>query len=340
MPRFCKNKADAFCYICGEFIVKGRQRRMTPLLCEAYEKYFGCKVGDHGRPWAPQFCCLNCFTNLLGWMNGSRKSMPFAIPMVWREPSDHSTDCYFCLNSIAGMSSKTKKQVDYPNVPSAIRPVPHSDDLPVPPNPLSGANEDLSSASSKDGDIEDQSDEAFVPHDDKEPHLITQDELSDLIRDLNLTKTQSEILGSRLQQWNLLDNNTRISVYRKRQQCLSSFFSMEGSLCYCNNVKDLFENLDLPYEPSEWRLFIDGSKISLKGVLLHNGNNLPSIPVAYAVHMKESYQSMSLLLGQIGYRLHQWNICADFKVIALLHGMQTGYTKFCCFLCEWDIIHI
>jgi len=146
------------------------------------------------------------------------------------------------------MSWKTKKQVDYPNVPSAIRPVPHSDDLPVPPNPLSGANEDLSSASSKDGDIEDQSDEAFVPHDDKEPHLITQDELSDLIRDLNLTKTQSEILGSRLQQWNLLDNNTRISVYRKRQQCLSSFFSMEGSLCYCNNVKDLFENLDLPYE--------------------------------------------------------------------------------------------
>ena len=25
-----------------------------------------------------------------------------------------------------------------------------------------------------------------------------------------------------------------------------------------------------------------------------------------------------------------------FKVVALLLGMQLGYTKYCCFLCEWD----
>jgi len=26
----------------------------------------------------------------------------------------------------------------------------------------------------------------------------------------------------------------------------------------------------------------------------------------------------------------------DLKVVALLLGMQLGYTKYCCFLCEWD----
>jgi len=32
----------------------------------------------------------------------------------------------------------------------------------------------------------------------------------------------------------------------------------------------------------------------------------------------------------------KWNSCADLKVIALLLGLQLGYTKFPCFLCKWD----
>uniref|UniRef100_A0A6P7GZL2 Uncharacterized protein LOC114344943 n=1 Tax=Diabrotica virgifera virgifera TaxID=50390 RepID=A0A6P7GZL2_DIAVI len=29
-------------------------------------------------------------------------------------------------------------------------------------------------------------------------------------------------------------------------------------------------------------------------------------------------------------------IFGDFKIIAMILGMQGGYTKYCCFLCEWD----
>ena len=29
-------------------------------------------------------------------------------------------------------------------------------------------------------------------------------------------------------------------------------------------------------------------------------------------------------------------MCADLKVLAVLTGLQGGYTKFCCFLCDWD----
>jgi hypothetical protein len=58
-------------------------------------------------------------------------AMPFAIPVVWREPSNHSSDCYFCLTSpvASGMNKKKKQRIDYPNIPSAIRPVPHGEDL-------------------------------------------------------------------------------------------------------------------------------------------------------------------------------------------------------------------
>ena len=56
------------------------------------------------------------------------------------------------------------------------------------------------------------------------------------------------------------------------------------------------------------------------------------IPLAYAANMKESYENMKLLLGKIKYDEFEWTFCCDLKVVALLLGMQLGYTKYCCFL--------
>jgi len=74
----------------------------------------------------------------------------------------------------------------------------------------------------------------------------------------------------------------------------------------------------------------------LKAVLLHNGNQLPSIPIAYSAKLKESYATMDLIIQRIQYEKYSWKICGDLKVIALLLGMQLGFTKYSCFLCEWD----
>ena len=52
--------------------------------------------------------------------------------------------------------------------------------------------------------------------------------------------------------------------------------------------------------------------------------------------MKETYENLQLLLEKIDYRMHGWQICADLKVVSLLMGLQQGYTKYCCFLCQWD----
>jgi hypothetical protein len=45
--------------------------------------------------------------------------------------------------------------------------------------------------------------------------------------------------------------------------------------------------MHMKHSSEQWRLFIDASKKSLKAVLLHNGNKLPSIPVAYAPSTKK-----------------------------------------------------
>ena len=73
-----------------------------------------------------------------------------------------------------------------------------------------------------------------------------------------------------------------------RSKRSSNFFSTDGQLGYCNDIPELFESIDINYDPDDWRLFIDSSKESIKAVLLHNGNILPSVPVAYSTTLKES----------------------------------------------------
>lgn len=232
-----------------------------------------------------------------------------------------------------GRNRKGKKNVVYPNLPSAIRPVAHSVDLPVPQPPLQIPSSDSSAESASE-----TLDESYeLPTDaDKKPHFITGPELNDLVRDLTLTKQQAEVLASRLQQWNLMADDARVSAYRKRSVQLQEHFSIDKDLCFCHDIKGLCDDLGFEYVPSQWRLFIDASLYSLKAVLLHIGNVLPSIPIVHSVTLRETYENLTFIMDRINYKDHQWLVCADLKVVAILSGLQCGYTKFMCFLCKWD----
>ena len=94
------------------------------------------------------------------------------------------------------------KKIKYPNLRSAMRPVPHSDDLPVPTPPV---NKDLLSSSDEEMPSREDSAESISLEDiestysgtsGNEPHWITQEDLNDLARDLYLSKQQSELLAS------------------------------------------------------------------------------------------------------------------------------------------------
>lgn len=61
----------------------------------------------------------------------------------------------------------------------------------------------------------------------------------DLIKDLELSKSKAEMLGSRLQQWNLLAGNEQISHLCDHYKNLVPFFLMDGDLVYCNDIHQL-----------------------------------------------------------------------------------------------------
>ena len=55
--------------------------------------------------------------------------------MIWREPKNHSDECYFCTCKIKDFNKKNKKDITYLNIPSAMQPVPHGPEIPVPVRP-------------------------------------------------------------------------------------------------------------------------------------------------------------------------------------------------------------
>jgi hypothetical protein len=114
--------------------------------------------------------------------------MPSAIPIVWRQPTDHVSDCYFCL---AGVTAKYKHTVQYPNLPTAMRSVPHSAELSVPNSPI---NITLSDTVSSEEDVSQAINNTDCgptyagARSSNEIHQLTQEDLNDIVRDLNLSK--------------------------------------------------------------------------------------------------------------------------------------------------------
>ena len=84
-------------------------------------------------------------------------------------------------------------------------------------------------------------------------------------------------------------------------------FLSQADVVFCNDICSVMEVLGHKHNPDQWHLFTDSSKVNLKVVLLHNGNRFPSVHLAHAANMKESYESMKLLLGKIKYDEFKWS---------------------------------
>lgn len=105
---------------------------------------------------------------------------------------------------------------------------------------------------------------------------------------------------------------------------------------YCRDVLGLFNELNYIHRSTEWRLFIDSSQSSLKAVLVHNGNKMPSLPLYFGVVCKEERTVIERVINKIDYASFQWQICCDLKMVSILLGMQAGWTSHPCFLCNWN----
>ncbi|KAK3885795.1 hypothetical protein Pcinc_010030 [Petrolisthes cinctipes] len=117
--------------------------------------------------------------------------------------------------NLQGINRKNKHHVQYPEVPFAVKPVPHGPEVPIPePNVIM---ESSSNPESSDAANSDESG-AYKPVDDDQPMPLIQAELNDLTRDRNLSKETAQLLGSRIREKCLLAPETTFYWYRDRER--------------------------------------------------------------------------------------------------------------------------
>lgn len=333
----CFKKLNNFCYVCGKFTAMPQKNKISDQLAEIYEEYFNLAVIQN-VDWVPQIVCGSCRSILYGWINGRRKGFKFGVPMIWTEPINHETNkCYVCINNFTGLNRLKAIGDVYQSAPSAQTPLSHSDAVPVPkrPSPTEAYAPETFRTSAE------SSMSLYQPStiSQKCNHIeITQQRFDRMVRQLKLSQRRSIVLGQHLSAVNILEKGVKIYSSRGRQREFLQFFNVNenNSLAYCNDVGGLMLAMNYTYKAEDWRLFIDGSKTSLKAVLLYKDNSNNPVPVALAVNTKESYDSMKTIIESLKYKDHMWKICADLKVVALLSGLQTGYTKNMCFMCLWN----
>ena len=76
-----------------------------------------------------------------------------------------------------------------------------------------------------------------------EPNRFNQDDLSDLIRDLNLPKESAELLASHLKDRNFLQAKTNVPFYRNREGNFLPYFKKYEEIIVCSDVELLLMEL-------------------------------------------------------------------------------------------------
>ena len=187
------------------------------------------KLADQHKAWVPHMVCKACTETLRRWTNGKR-SLNFGIPVVWREPTNHVTDSYFCVVDVTGINRKNRGSLKYPDLLSARRLVAHCDEIPA---PIFGELPYISDENASS--VEGYEDEVVL--EDNVPHSFSQKELNDLVHDLSLSTDSAELLSSRLNEKKLLSDSACISFFRNRHKEYLRFFLYSeglGVLCrYC-----------------------------------------------------------------------------------------------------------
>lgn len=331
----CSNK-DKFCFICGRFTSVVNRRNRNDDFVQLYNKYYGLDWEEGSGVFAPKFGCSACLTALNRWSAGKQEKAKYRVPVLWKnqEQLHNPAQCYFCVNFRRGIGMQNR--VKYQATPFASLPVEHT--LNSPPKNM---NADILSSTGSGPELGASSMEITTSSEYQPSNhagisvvLVTQQYFNNMCRQLELSQRKSELLASMLKQNNLLSDNVKISQ-KNRQSAFVAYYKTESELTYCPDINNLMQKMDIEYNRDDWRLFIDASASGLKAALLHIDNLHFPVPVAYSRTLKETHDSMKLILTKIRYAEHNWDVSGDLKVTALIMGLQLGRTKNMCFLCTW-----
>lgn len=354
------SKPDTFCYVCGVYQPLNCRKKISEAVIDAYRYCFASDILNLDKTWVPHTICGTCYNMLIKCHNNKDLSnLKYSAPFKWNMP-ESKEDCFFCLTDTRGFNAKNRMNIKYIYTSKVVPAVPIPTKSGRPKNSCKADNsverevlgiEDKEKVEIKksekvltDSDSEMEWDRTSTSSEEHETKNTlsqnwSQDELSDLGRELGLSKEAHELLASRLKEKNNLEKGVKITFYRNREQQFRQFFSQDKSLgfVYCNDIVGLMNTMkENVYKAQEWRLFIDSNIRSLKAILLHNTNVLAPIPIAYSTVLKESYENVKIVLDKIKYSEHNWQLCGDLKIIGIVLGMQSGNIKYPCFLCHFD----
>lgn len=262
---------NSYCYVCGQYTIPAKRMNITQAVEHNYSFYFTKVILR--RPWAPNICCLKCYSNLENWISGKIKQLPFGVPMVWSDPGNHDQyNCYVCANDARGQNRFRLRSFCYQSVASGLLPKPHSIDVPIPnrPSPLVLQNININLLDAPSIQVPSaNSPSMYLPQ--QKVQQLSEPQLHSIARVFHLSKTRSEALGNELQKYNLLRPSVRITSFRTRNEIFKQFFSvnLQNDLVHCTDVAGLMTAMNIhEYNAKEWRLFIDSSQSSLKGLFV------------------------------------------------------------------------
>lgn len=266
----CDNR-NKFCFICGLLVDQKHRVKLknNKTLVDGYNDFFKLKYATSDRWYEPEFACTECSLKFKTYKSNScqKTRISLSSPMIWHhQPYHKPDDCYFCKTNVKGHHYKTRKNIKYADVLTVKKPEVLNDTV----NSTAGHEiREVQLVADDQIHLHEGDDEEYIPSGCKssELHKVSNADFQDLSHDLRLSLRQSEILASRFKQWNLVDNDFRITSSRKDDDRI--YFrevfktdEVNDKLVYCSNVSELFYLLDYYHESNEWRLFIDGSCMS------------------------------------------------------------------------------
>ena len=93
----CKNKPASFCYVCGWYTLLLQRHNITSFVKRAYKAYFQLFFLVKKTRNGHLISCIITVRKASRLDKRETKKLPFEVLMVWREPRNYVTDCYFCI---------------------------------------------------------------------------------------------------------------------------------------------------------------------------------------------------------------------------------------------------